>query len=174
MIPNDHTGNSAPGFIKYTIKAGHQYADQSNYKQTDYNELRFIVRFDSTSIYQTASSANQLDVNKLYGFSDNSDDHHRFSARFGWRWSEGALQLFAYTYNDGVMSYEALGSIRIGTEYTCSIKITASAYLFSVNEGVKTMPRTSTTATAIGYRLYPYFGGDEAAPHDINIWIKEM
>jgi len=36
------------------------------------------------------------------------------------------------------------------------------------------MSRASSTATAVGYKLYPYFGGDEAAPHDINIWIKEL
>ncbi|MEO5783498.1 MAG: hypothetical protein ABIQ07_09520 [Ginsengibacter sp.] len=35
------------------------------------------------------------------------------------------------------------------------------------------LPRTSTTAKAIGYKLYPYFGGDETAPHEIDIWIKE-
>ncbi|MFI5128872.1 MAG: hypothetical protein ACHQFX_02725 [Chitinophagales bacterium] len=174
IIPVDHPGNSSPQFIKYTIKAGQQFCDQTVYKQTDYNELKFIVKFDSSAIYQTASSNNQLDVNKLYGFSDNNDDHHHFSARFGWRWSEGSLHLFGYTYNNSVMSYEELGTIRIGIEYTCSIKINESNYIFSLDENSKTMPRSSTTPTAVGYRLYPYFGGDEAAPHEINIWIKEL
>ena len=170
----NHPGNTSPQFIKYTIKAGQQYCEQSIYKATDYNELKFVVKFDSTAIYQTASPNNQLDVNKLYGFSDNGDDHHHFSARFGWRWSEDNLHLFAYVYNNSEMTYEELGTIRIGTEYTCSIKITSANYIFSINEASKTMPRASTTATAIGYRLYPFFGGDEAAPHDINIWIKEL
>jgi hypothetical protein len=172
-IPSiDHSVNPSPQFIKYTIKAGEQYCDQSTYKQTNYNELKFIVKFDSSAIYQTASAANQLDVNKLYGFSDNNDDHHRFSARFGWRWSENGLHLFAYTYNTGEMSYEELGTISIGVEYSCSVKVTATNYIFTLNDGSKTMPRSSTTPTAIGYKLYPYFGGDEATPHDINIWIK--
>lgn len=170
----DHPGTSLSQFIKYTIRSGQQYCDQSVYKQTNYNELKFIVKFDSTAIYQTVSSNNQLDVNKLYGFSDNNDQHQNFSARFGWRWSDGALRLFGYVYNNGVMSYEELGAISIGVEYTCSIKVTASSYIFTLNEGSKNMPRASTTATAVGYKLYPYFGGDEAAPHDINIWIKEL
>ena len=169
-----HSGSSLPQFIKYTIKAGQQYCDQTVYKQTDYNELKFIVKFDSTAVYQTTFSNNQLDVNKLYGFSDNNSDHHQFSARFGWRWSANALHLFAYTYNNGEMSYEELGTVSIGTEYTCSIKVTAANYIFSFNEASKNMSRASSTATAVGYKLYPYFGGDEAAPHDINIWIKEL
>jgi hypothetical protein len=174
IAPVDHPGNSSPQFIKYTIRAGQQYCDQSVYKQTNYSELQFIVKFDSTAIYQTVSSENQLDVNKLFGFSDNNSDHHQFSARFGWRWSDGALRLFGYTYNNSIMSFEELGSINIGTEYACSIKVTPANYIFTLNEISKSMPRTSTTATAIGYKLYPYFGGDEAAPHDINIWIKEL
>jgi hypothetical protein len=174
ITPIDHPGTSSTQFIKYTISAGQQYCDQNIYKQTSYNELKFIVKFDSTAIYQTAASNNQLDINKLYGFSDNSDQHHNFSARFGWRWSNGALRLFGYIYNNGEMSYEELGAINIGIEYTCSIKVTAVSYIFSLNEGSKIMPRGSTTITAVGYKLYPYFGGNEAAPHDIHIWIKEL
>jgi hypothetical protein len=170
----EHPGNSSPQFIKYTIGSGQQYSDQNIFKQTNYNELKFIVKFDSTAIYQTVSSDNQLDVNKLYGFSDNNDQHHNFSARFGWRWSNGALRLFGYVYNNGIFSYEELGAINIGTEYSCSIKVTPTHYIFTLNEGSINMPRASTTATAVGYKLFPYFGGDEAAPHDINIWIKEL
>jgi hypothetical protein len=36
------------------------------------------------------------------------------------------------------------------------------------------MSRTAATEKAKGYRLYPYFGGDELAPHQINIWIKNL
>jgi hypothetical protein len=32
----------------------------------------------------------------------------------------------------------------------------------------------ATTPKGQGYQLYPYFGGDETAPHDINIWIKNL
>jgi hypothetical protein len=36
------------------------------------------------------------------------------------------------------------------------------------------LPRTSTTIKAEGYKLYPYFGGYECAPQTINIFIKEL
>ena len=40
--------------------------------------------------------------------------------------------------------------------------------------GKDSLPRTSATSKAEGYKLYPYFGGDESAPHDIFIYIKEL
>jgi hypothetical protein len=173
IAPISHPGSSTQ-FIKYTIRAGQQYCDQSVYKQTNYTELKFIVKFDSTAIYHTISPGNQDDVNKLYGFSDNNEGHQNFSARFGWRWSDGALRLFGYIYNNAAMSFEELGTINIGTEYNCSIKVTAANYIFTLNETSKSLPRASATASAVGYQLYPYFGGDESAPHDINIWIKQL
>jgi hypothetical protein len=36
------------------------------------------------------------------------------------------------------------------------------------------MPRSSITAKASGYLLFPYFGGDETAPHDMGIEIKDL
>jgi hypothetical protein len=36
------------------------------------------------------------------------------------------------------------------------------------------MTRESKTEKAEGYKLFPYFGGDETAPHNISIWIKEL
>jgi hypothetical protein len=30
------------------------------------------------------------------------------------------------------------------------------------------------TTKAKGYQLYPYFGGNELAPHDMHIWIKDL
>jgi hypothetical protein len=117
---------------------------------------------------------NQYDINKLYGFSDNNADHHQFSARFGWRWSDNALRLFAYVYNNGIVISKELGSVTIGKEVNCSIKVGEAIYTFIIDEITEYLPRSSTTSLAKGYLLYPYFGGDELAPHDINIWIKAL
>jgi len=163
----------ADGFVQYTIKQGEQYCDKNNYVQTKYSQLSFKVKFDSSAIYQTLSAGNQKDVNKLYGFSDNNAQHHEFSARFGWRWSDNALRLFGYVYNDSKVSMEEIGTIKIGEEANCAIKVNADTYVFTLNDQTLTMPRTSTTVEAEGYKLYPYFGGDELAPHEIHIWIKE-
>lgn len=161
-------------YVQYIIHKGQQYCDENYFKAVAYSELKFKVKFDSSAIYTTSEPGNQYDINKLYGFSDNNSDHHQFSARFGWRWSDGALRLFGYVYNEGVRRSKELGAVSIGSENDCSIKVGEGAYTFTLNDKADTILRKSTTLQAVGYKLYPYFGGDETAPHDIKIWIKEM
>lgn len=166
--------SSYSGFTQFTIKAGYHYADQNVPKSIETGEMKFAVVFDSSAMYKTLTEINQYDINKLYGFSDNNGDHHQYSARFGWRWSDGALRLFAYVYNAGVMVENEITTISIGKEMVCSIKIIPGFYVFSAGEKTISLPRSSTTTMAKGYQLYPYFGGDETAPHDIRIWIKNL
>lgn len=157
----------------FVIPAGAHYSNESSYKTGDCTELRFAVRFDSSAVYTTKDPENQYDVNKLYGFSDNGASHHQFSARIGWRWSDQALRLFGYTYNTGRFAFEEIAAVSIGEVHECSIVVAGSSYIFTVNGKSITMPRLSEGTSASGYRLYPYFGGDEAAPHEIHIWINE-
>jgi len=164
---------AAAGFVQYVIPKGEHYANGNDFKALDVSEMKFVVRFDSSCIYQTTDPQNQWDINKLYGFADNNALHQQYSARFGWRWSEGALRLFAYTYNNAVRDSKELAVIPIGKEVHCSIRVTNETYVFSVGEKQETMARLSGTPTAKGYQLYPYFGGDEVAPHEVRIWIKE-
>ena len=161
-------------FTQYIIKAGEQFCDKNDFTPVVYDEMRFSVRFDSSAIYKTVLPANQGDINKLYGFSDNNAQHHLYSARFGWRWSNNALRLFGYIYNNGERSHKEIGTVEIGSLNDCSIKISGNNYVFSLNKKQVTMPRQSTTLKAEGYKLFPYFGGDELAPHEIKIWIKEQ
>ncbi|MGI8638145.1 MAG: hypothetical protein ACR2KZ_22350 [Segetibacter sp.] len=172
-LPNKNSSVKIVEFVRYTIPKGAQYCDQSNYLPSNYQQLSFIVRFDSSAIYQTQIPSNQGDINTLFGFSDNNAQHHDYSARFGWRWSDKALRLYAYVYNKGVMHFEELGTIEIGADINCTIKVKPGNYVFTVNGRETVMPREATTATAEGYKLFPFFGGDEVAPHAISIWIKE-
>jgi hypothetical protein len=161
-------------YIQYTIPKGEQYCDKSIFVPVKCSQLSFKVKFDSSAIYKTSSETNQTDINKLYGFSDNNAAHHEYSARFGWRWSDNALRLFAYDYNNSVMSFKELGTVQIGAENTCSINVSGNEYIFSLNGAETKMPRASTTILAEGYKLFPYFGGNESAPHTISIWIEEL
>jgi hypothetical protein len=170
----ESTENTTNSYLKYTILKGQQYCDKSIFVPVKYNQLSFKVKFDSSAIYQTTSEKNQNDINKLFGFSDNNATHHEFSARFGWRWSNNALRIFAYIYNNNVMTFKELGIVQIGTENICSIKVDSNRYIFSLNNAETIMPRASTTTLAEGYKLFPYFGGNESAPHNIYIWIEEL
>jgi hypothetical protein len=156
----------------YVIKKGEHAVANNTYKIIETDSLQFSVRFDSTAIYQTITKENQYDIHKLYGFADNGLDHHQFSARFGWAWHDGALHLYGYIYNEGKREMKQLGRIPIGEEIACILAVTPTQYIFHYGDISETLPRSSTTPKAKGYLLYPYFGGDETAPHDINIWIK--
>lgn len=161
-------------FIKYTIPQGSNYCEENTFQPIKLAEMKFVVKFDSSAVYQTQSPENQYDINKLYGFSDNNADHHQYSARFGWRWSNEALRLFAYIYNAGKVTSKELTTVAIGEEINCSIKIASSTYLFTVNGVMTQLPRMATTEKGEGYQLYPYFGGNETAPHPITLWIKKL
>jgi hypothetical protein len=171
---NISTKKGTDNYIQYTIAKGRQYSDKSIFATVKCNQLSFKVKFDSSAIYKTVADSNQYDINKLFGFSDNNADHHAYSARFGWRWSNNALRLFAYDYNISVMSFKELGTVQIGVENTCSIKVSGNEYIFSLNGTETKMPRASTTTLAEGYKLFPYFGGNESAPHTITIRIEEL
>ena len=98
------------GFARYTIQKGLQFADgtETALEIVHIKNLHFIAIFDSSAIYQTDTAVNQHDINKLYGFADNNVfDHHAFSARFGWNWVKGQLWLYAYIYNNSVMSFKS-------------------------------------------------------------------
>lgn len=162
------------GFADYHIKQGGQSAENTGYKSVTSNEMKFAVRFNNTAIYSVSDPGNQTDVNKLYGFSDNHSAHHQFSARFGWRYLNNQLTLHAYVYNNEQRSEQLITAIDIGKEYVCSIQAVGNQYVFQVAGKTVKMPRLATTPNVDGYQLFPFFGGDEKAPHDIHIFIKDL
>ncbi len=172
----DRIGTNAPAnvFVEHVISKGQSNSNQVGYKAVNTAEMKFAVKFDNSAIYQTAVADNQFDINKLYGFSDNNQEHHINSARIGWRWYQNQLQLFAYVYNNSVQSHQFIASFPLNQEINCSIRVEGNAYIFNVNGAQVTMPRASTTVQATGYQLYAFFGGDETAPQDIHIWIKDL
>lgn len=163
----------ADSFVTYRILPGEQYCVNNNYLPYMAAAMHFTVQFDSSAAYTNAIASNQFDYNKLFGFSDNMSDHHSFSARFGWRWCHETVELSAYTYNDGVRSIKDLGGIDLNRPHDCAIIVNGSQYDFVLDGDTTSVPRTSLTPNAIGYKLLPYFGGDEVAPHAITIKIKE-
>lgn len=170
-LPTQPTPN---GWTQHYIAKGGHSTDKNAYKPVSITEMKFLVKFDSSALYRCADTNNQRDINKLYGFADNNTDHHTNSARIGWRWYQNQLQLFAYIYNNKIESDRIITAVPINQELNCSIRAEGSTYTFKVNGTTVTMPRYSTTVQAIGYQLYPYFGGDEVAPQDIKIWVKDL
>jgi len=165
-------------FINYIIPKGAHYAtgyDSTRFEIIQANHLHFTAMFDSSAIYTASLGDNQIDVNKLYGFSDNQASHHVFSARIGWSWYNDSLRLFGYTYNESIRAIKPLAIVTIGKPIDCNISIDTlnKQYLFTINGKTTPMPRKAKTPLIVGYKLFPYFGGDEVAPHTITIKLKE-
>ena len=160
-------------YNNFTIRQGQHYCDQNGLKSVRTSEMKFMVKFDSSAIYLTVSSENQYDINKLWGFTEGINNQYN-SARIGWSWNKNALRLYGYVHANGVRHYQEITSVTIGSDITCSIKLADNTYLFTVNGISISLPRGPSSTQASGYQQYPYFGGDETAPHLITIMIKSL
>ena len=160
-------------YSTFTIQKGAHYCDQNPVKTITISEMKFMVKFDSSAIYQTELPENQYAVNKLWGFSEGTNNHYN-SARIGWSWTDNAVRLYGYAYVSGELHYQEITAVTIGTEISCSIKLAAGTYLFTINGISVTLPRGTLGSQASGYQQYPYFGGIEVAPHLITILIKSL
>ncbi|MDB5272209.1 MAG: hypothetical protein JWO58_576 [Chitinophagaceae bacterium] len=139
------------------------------------NILVFKAKFDSSAIYTSVDSLNQTDTNKLYGLSDCNSYHETNSARFGWRWVNGHLQIMAYCYINGVRPEPVVvDTVALNTVNSYSIAFQSDRYVFTVNDTSKVEVPKNCNYNGLRYQLYPYFGGDEAAPHEVRIWIQEL
>jgi len=166
--------NTEDTFTTYLIKAGKNYCEGNSYPPTSLKSLKFKVIFDSSCVYTNVDPVNQADINKLYGFADSNVFHQINSARFGWNWMNGVMHIHAYCYVSTVRMYKELGTVPLNREVDCAIDVLPGRYIFTLNGKRDTMLRSSQDTVAVGYKLYPYFGGDETAPHDVRIKIREM
>ena len=166
--------NSATAvYTTYTIRAGQHSSDKSFLKSVRTSEMKFMAKFNSSAIYTTVLPENQYDINKLWGFSEGFN-HQYNSARIGWSWNNGALRLYGYVYALGVRYSREITTVTIGADNTCSIKLSGNTYIFTVNGTSIMLPRGPSSAQASGFQLYPYFGGDETAPHTITILLRNL
>jgi len=160
-------------YNNFTIRQGQHYCDQNGLKSIRTSEMKFMVKFDNSAIYKTVVPENQYDINKLWGFTEGINNQYN-SARIGWSWNNNALRLYGYVYANGVRHYQEITSIAIGSDITCSIKLADNTYVFTVNGISISLPRGPSSSQVSGYQQYPYFGGDETAPHLITIMIYPL
>lgn len=142
------------------------------------------IQFDDTIKYNIGED--QLDVNKLFGFSYGL--HHVDSDRIGFRYiiETNNVELVLYSYEKGTrLKTHSLCKVEIGE------KVSISLYV-GLNEDGKREGRVKIVSETRGvivdetfirevknpwikYTLGLYFGGNRRAPHTINIeeWGNE-
>lgn len=159
----------------YQIKSGTHGPKIPKISSLQSETLMFSAIFDESAIYTTSLEENQADINKLMGFADCNSKHHENSARFGWRWYEGQLEIHAYCYVNGERVNTIIGTVPLHEKVDYLIHLSDSQYVFQLgNEEPVIITRGNVCNIGIYYMLYPYFGGDEVAPHDINIQIQQV
>lgn len=159
--------------MKYTFKKGWHYAWHW-FKLYFSREglIEHTVNFSKECVY-SFGSIEDFDVNKLFGRSFGL--HHKNSVRFGWRANaeKKTILIYMYNYKDGIRQIKELCSCIPGRSYTFKIKYNKKVALFEVSEkNWKTKFSMEINAkTKLGYKLYPYFGGTNPAPHKMSIEI---
>jgi hypothetical protein len=166
--------------MNFTTKQGKHYSNKLLYKLLHWINLKdvlaFQVKFTQTCQYSLPEE-DQKDINKLFGFSTGM--HHNNSARFGWCYDPNIrkINLYAYCYIDGKRKSKFITSVEIGQNYQLYIHDLGTSYEFVVDEKYTPIATTKIRKSAkrgFGYKLWPFFGGNNPAPHDIIILMKRL
>ena len=163
--------------MKFLIKKDKHYSDQYLYKFVNILNinrfLKYQVLFDNTCKYELPKE-DQEDINKLFGYTLGFN-HHKDSARFGWFYQDKTIHLHAYVYDNGVRKSKLIKNLDLNTQYVLTLVDEGDNWLFSVNDGwcvIGSVKIPKSCEFKYGYKLWPYFGGNNTAPHDITIQMN--
>jgi len=162
------------GFRSYVIPEG-AHSSGSYFNHPTNSRIDFDFMLDESAVYTSEIPENQHDVNKIYGFSDFGVRHQKYSIRLGWRYLNNELELCWLRHEEGRHTAATIRTIEPNVAYNATIDIKTFYYIITI-DGDTTMVRRRPEGNwglIKRYYLYPYFGGNEYAPHDITIKIKE-
>lgn len=161
----------------FTIKKSKHYSDRLLTRVlnlfTFSGHIERSVTFDNSCKYQL-NQEDQGDVNKLFGYSIGIN-HHRNSSRFGWNWLDESLQLYAYLYREGERAILPLAELKVDRKYYLSIEAQETSDCFIVRDEDSVISVANVERRIKfrgGFQLWPYFGGNWPAPHDIRIKME--
>lgn len=161
----------------YTIKKGSHRAKPLRFGlYLSKKRIAFKVMFDSSCKY-FIDGEDMQDINKLFGIG-YFPNHHKDSARFGWRYNENLnkIELFAYCYVNGKRISEFITTVPFNQFYVLQINITSTFYSFIVKkDGFEVTTQVQhNNSKKFGYPLGIFFGGNQPAPKTITIEMKKL
>lgn len=146
-----------------------------------------IVEFDDSIIYKLPDE-DQMDVNKLFGFSYGL--HHINSDRIGFRYiPDKGVEIVLYSYCNGKRERtKHIAYMEIGHKYSISLSVDLMDKQRQVTPIVEKIGNESpinlnsyyifdggkSLKTKIRYTLGIYFGGNRRAPHTITIYDEQI
>lgn len=175
---------------KFKVKKGRKffYGPRNWFPERNRDGFVAKVLFHHNCVYRLTDNYDQ--INKLTGqsfrlfpFYDKKSKsikpgHHKDSVRFGWRCLDGGkIQLLAYVYINGERKYKELLSVGTGEWVHLKFSETDKFYSFRAMDenGETSVAKFKKEGSKKGFiglfinRLYPYFGGKKAAPHNMQI-----
>lgn len=159
----------------YKIKKGKHYCNHLIPKIW-WGKKKWNVRvcFGSSCWWDTPRDLNDYDLNKLTGVSFGFNNHKN-SIRFAWRpdFSEkGTIEIFAYLYDPKSEKHLSVFVTKVKTMEICTgfIECEGDSYLMQLNGANVVMPNLSKDCK-LQFMQYPYFGGDNEAPCDMEIYL---
>lgn len=135
--------------------------------------LFFTFKLSKECLFEL-KEADDYDVNKIFGRSFGLD-HHKDSVRIGWIPSthDGKYSLYLYWYNAGERDMKKICELDAEKEYAmrldffldiCCYEVFKETDVYSIHF---VLPKRT-----FGQYLFPYFGGNKTAPHDMKIKIE--
>ncbi|MEX0967529.1 MAG: hypothetical protein WD077_09840 [Bacteroidia bacterium] len=161
---------------KYTIAQGKHFPQGLNLNlYIGKTFLHFRARFGSSCRYEIGQP-DQDDICKLTGLTPGFI-RNRNSARWGWRFDveRDQVELLYYCQVKGNLEFGSIGFVNLEQDFEASLEASSSQYIFKL---LKPTAQEHTVAKnntlSIGYRNVPYFGGNQTAPHDMELWIEVL
>lgn len=141
------------------------------HKKLMYTKMRVI--FDESCLYELDGPDNH-DINKLFGIGFGN--HMRNSARFGWTCNKDRIVVHAYCHNDGKTESSSMLTCLPNEPVELSLTVSKKEFNFfaqkrSGESSEGSFLRKRSFWDFIAYRLFPYFGGNQTAPHSMKMEI---
>lgn len=125
------------------------------------------ISFDASCRYDLGGP-DQQDWNKLIGVCGWRGPHYN-SYRFAWRYNQriDLIELSAYVYIKGKRHIYLLGQVSIDLPMNYEIRQHNGMIQFVINGNLSV--QLPGRIPYIGWKLGPYFGGNNPAPHQMKI-----
>ncbi|MBS2021169.1 MAG: hypothetical protein JST92_02080 [Deltaproteobacteria bacterium] len=140
--------------------------------------VHFRAKFHQNAAYTTASSGNQSDWNKLLGITTNWI--HKNSIRLGWAYNPSTklIDLGFYGYIHKTRYMPKITSVPLETWVDCELHLWREGMSVTVNGQTTTINQdlhlSTWFPTMTWVLMTAYFGGDETAPHDIDVDVTDV
>lgn len=165
---------SGPNVLKaekirvHTIKKGEHTSTNRCIRLVGSGQIRLNFFVDQSWLYDEKAPGFQSGWNKLIGIADGFNQHKN-SVRIGWRCIENKIYLCSYCYVNGERIISDMFEAPMGWN-SGSVSITDNNYRVLINNTVLNVERTAKSPFKI--MLYPYFGGNSTAPHEMEFRFR--